>query len=651
MNLIHAGFLAAGLAVALPIVIHLLFRQRTRIVSIGSVQFLRQVVKDHRRRRRLRQWILLSLRMLAVMLLALLFARPYWDQSHRRGLDQEVVLLVDRSASMQARTSNGGSAFERAIATTRDEAARLDVNVIVHIALCDAAGIQEVAIDSLPQAIPSEAATDFALALSWAKDILTSSNRSTRRIVLVTDLQRSGLRTPPEHLPDGMEFNVRDVGDALPRNVAIESATALRTEIRPDSQVLVRAVVRNHGPLPVRNLQIRCDLQSAEGTQFKLDRSLDLAGHGHAVVDFPLAIDKDGLYKGKFAITSADALALDDTRWLAFEARHPERVLLVDGDEGRSVFNNETYFLETALRLQTEEASGQVRSFEPDRMVWESGEGFPRLDGYRAVILANVRRLSADDGRRMEAYVRGAGNLMIFAGDQVGRSSLAPLRELGLLPGPIADAPMERRLRIDRWETKHPALACFSDPQQGDLRRVEFHKLLPLTSIEEDARGLLFTGDTIVAAERSVGKGRCLYFGGTADRDWTELPRTPMYVPLMRQLLAYLTDQLADRSAVTSRLVGHPGETAGITPVADHEGHWLVINMDPRESALDRVSEEELQKVAGGSPSRSSETDLAAAGVVLPADSLRPDEIWTNVAWLLLAVLAAETLLASRVHA
>src|SRR4051812_4945590 len=102
LSLIHAGFLAGGLAVALPIVIHLLFRQRTRTVVIGSVQFLHQVVREHRRRRRVRQWILLALRMLAVVLLALLFARPYWDESQRRGLEQEVVLLIDRSASMQA---------------------------------------------------------------------------------------------------------------------------------------------------------------------------------------------------------------------------------------------------------------------------------------------------------------------------------------------------------------------------------------------------------------------------------------------------------------------------------------------------------------------------------------------------------------------
>src|SRR5260221_11843717 len=102
LSLIHMGFLAAGLAVALPIIIHLLFRQKTRTLSIGSMRFLHQVVREHRRRRRVRQWLLPALRMLAVLLLALLFARPYRDESFRRGLQQGAVLLLDPPSRTQA---------------------------------------------------------------------------------------------------------------------------------------------------------------------------------------------------------------------------------------------------------------------------------------------------------------------------------------------------------------------------------------------------------------------------------------------------------------------------------------------------------------------------------------------------------------------
>jgi hypothetical protein len=453
-------------------------------------------------------------------------------------------------------------------------------------------------------------------------------------------------------LPNGIELVVEDVSDALPRNVSVESAEAVRTEIRPDSHVTVRTVLRNHGPLSIRKLQVRCDVEGNDGEKLSVTQETDINGRGSVVLDFPLQIQRDGLYRGQIAIEIDDALVLDNRRWIGFEARHPDRVLLVDGQEGRSNFGNETYFLETALRLQTEDTSGLLRSFEPDKMVWETGEGFPKLDGYRAVVLANLRRLSKPDGERLEAYVRSGGNLLIFAGDQVTPESLGPLADHGLLPGKVASTPIEGRLRIDQWDAKHPALACFSDPQQGDLRRVELRKILPLSGIGPTSRMLLQSGGHLVAAELAVDKGRVIYFACTADREWTDLPRTPMYVPLMRQLLAHLTDQLEARSAVTRKFVTHAGEKTGIVSTVDASGHWTVINLDPRESALDRVGPEVLQKLAGAPElNAEEEAQQAALKIQLPADSLRPDEIWPTVTWILLAVLAAEMLLAGKVHA
>jgi hypothetical protein len=660
INLIHAGFLTAGLAVALPIIIHLLFRQKTRTLIIGSMRFLHEVVREHRRRRRVRQWLLLALRMLAVLLLALLFARPYRDESFRRGLQEELVLLIDRSASMQSRQGQGETSFSRALARARDELKRVDENVIVHVALCDAAKIQELPFksntgDPLATASPTDAATDYNLALAWASDVLAGSRRSRLRIVLLSDLQRTGLgRGTRAMLPHGVELVVVDVGEVLTRNVSIDAAQASRTEIRPDSPMALRVVVHNHGALPLRQVPIRCDLQGPHGN-ITASGQVDVPSQSSAVVDLPLDIKADGVYHGQVTATFDDALDIDNRRWVAFEARHPDRVLLVDGQEGRSIYTSETYFLETALRLRTEDSTGALRSFEPERIVWESGKGFPRLEGYRAIVLANVRRLSEEDGLRLEAYVQEGGRLLIFAGDQVSRASLAPLAKHTLLPGIVAAEPVEGRLRVDQWDSHHPALACFTDPQKGDLRRLQFSKILPLDSTVAGGRVLLESEGKIIAAQAIVGRGTCLYFGSTADRDWTDLPRTRMYVPLMRQLLAYLTDQLVERAVVTNRVLTKPDEKIGIEEHESGEpgeGWWVVTNLDPRESALERVAPDELQATLGvAATTTEDEARKAALALAIPPDALRPNELWSQLAWLLLFVLAAELLLASRVHA
>src|SRR6516164_4382146 len=105
LSLIHPAFLAATAAVAVPIVIHLLLRPRARRVDIGSVRFLRVALRDSTRRRKVRRWLLLALRVAAVLLLALLFARPFLRGGAADGRDRAVILLIDESASMSTMQS------------------------------------------------------------------------------------------------------------------------------------------------------------------------------------------------------------------------------------------------------------------------------------------------------------------------------------------------------------------------------------------------------------------------------------------------------------------------------------------------------------------------------------------------------------------
>ncbi|MEO8496952.1 MAG: hypothetical protein ABI614_17920, partial [Planctomycetota bacterium] len=160
---------------------------------------------------------------------------------------------------------------------------------------------------------------------------------------------------------------------------------------------------------------------------------------------------------------------------------------------------------------------------------------------------------------------------------------------------------------------------------------------------------LLLTGQHIVAAERSLGSGRCIYFAWTADRDWSDWPQSRLYVPLVRQFAAYLTGQLADRPKVQQLLVERPGQRAGLEQQAEQV---IVINADAHEMVPDRLTEEQFRELLGLSAlALSSEEKAARADLALPPNMSRPDEIWTSVLWILLAVLAVETLLASRVHA
>ena len=506
LSFVSVGFLVAGAAAAaIPIVIHLLLKQRARMVPIGTVRFLENVIHRHRRRQRIRQWILMAMRILALLVLALLFARPYWDRSHLEGLNREVAVLLDRSASMHARTEGGRTAFAAGLAQAKRDLAMLDDNTAVHVALFDAGGVSEIEIDELDDARPTYAATDYGLALSWARDVMTVASRSNRQVILVSDMQRCGLhQSELDGFPADVDLVIRDVGRTMSRNVSILSATAVVTEIRPKEPVRLEVRVRNAGALMEKNLTVRLELEGPATTRQKSERkTIDLAGGANKTIFFDLSdVDQDGVYRGQVDIEVDDDLQFDNRRWLAFEARHPDRLLLVDGQQGRSVYSNETYYLETALRLRSPAAAAPLRSFEVERIVWEDGDGFPNLAGHRAVVIANIGRLSTADARRLREYVDEGGNVLFFFGNQTKNSFMSRLKQVGVFPARVRNEPITGPWRVDQWQREHAILRPFRDAQSGDLRRLRFDTIIELADIADSAQVLISAGGMPILVEQ-----------------------------------------------------------------------------------------------------------------------------------------------------
>src|ERR1051325_4063750 len=118
MSFVQIGFLGALAALAIPIIIHLVFRQRPKRVELGTLRFLRIVLAHNARRRRVMRWLLLAPPLACVASLACLFARPYLLEARQGGEKTTVVVLIDQSATMELK-AEGARAIERAVAADR----------------------------------------------------------------------------------------------------------------------------------------------------------------------------------------------------------------------------------------------------------------------------------------------------------------------------------------------------------------------------------------------------------------------------------------------------------------------------------------------------------------------------------------------------
>ena len=518
----------------------------------------------------------------------------------------------------------------------------------------------------------SYSATNYEAALAWAGDLCVQSDRARKELYVFTDLQRSGFTaTDAQPMPADVEVHLLDLGQVFVANTAVTRVTPNKLTVRPGEPITLTAALLNAGQFPLEGMPVVLRLDSS-GRRQEIRSAIDLDAGATATVQFELQDLTEGLWLGYVAVQVDDDLQFDDQRHVALMVADPLQVILVDGDPGRPTsgypsLTAETYFLEASLRLARAPTEGGHRPqvgpgesfvdspFEPRRVVLGEQAGLPDLRTAALVVLANVGGLPAGDVRRLGEFVRQGGGLLVFCGDKVRSEDSRALQNEGLSAGEIVGTATAASLpwRLDGWDADHPIFGPFNDPQYGDLRRLAFRvhtKVKP----QKDARVLArFRGGEPALLERQLGRGKVLWFVSACDRDWSDWPRSRLYLPMIHQMLGYLAG-LAEGGPVRNVLldVAQAGEAGPIPGVVDRGRFHEVINADPRESELDRCTREEF---AARLKLKLQDAELPPSGLdvahVAGVAQSRPDEIWHWLMLPLMALLLCEQFLANRTTA
>ncbi len=663
MGFVQSAFWVSLAALSVPILVHLIFRWQTRQVDLGSIRFLAEILQRNARRRKLKRWLLLAMRMACVALLAGLFMRPYLLTSRVSSGEKTLVILIDQSASMELR-SGGVRLIDRAVDRARDIVRESGDDTHWEIAFFDHTlhpfGSQADATDrtDTPSLDDLEApsrlyhATDYGTAMSWAHDRCVASRVGRKDVYILTDAQRSGFDwTTTDAFPDDVTVHLEDLGKPLVNNVAVISAEPSRRIVRTGEGVVVDVGVMNFGPFDLEEVSVVLNLQAGNRKHRLAETIAARPGQVERVV-FEVPALQDGLWSGAVEVEIEDELGFDNRRHLAVLAAPQERVLLVDGAEADSALFSETLYLEAAVGLAPRGKSYAACPFVAEVVSFEQ-TGLPRLDNTRLVVLANVPKLSSSEVRRLDDFVRGGGGLLVFTGERMTHDSTSALTEDGLIPATLGEPVHARDLpfRWQSWDEANPLFEPFRDPQYGDLRGLSVQTYTSLQPAA-DADVLATFGDespALVGAD--VGDGRVLLFPSTANRGWNDLPRNRLFVPLVHQMLKELLGRNGEGPVRTLVLdAEHADADSSLLPgVHQQDDHWLVVNVSPREAETDRCTASDFAE-RFEVPVLSTTEDAAAAPQVASAVNidLREHELWQWVALVLLVLVAGEAFLANR---
>ena len=665
MNLLQPGFLLATAAVAVPIILHLVFRRHTRIVRLGSIRFLDELMRETVRRRKVRQWLLLALRMACLLLLALLFSRPYVRATEESSGERLVVVLIDQSASMSRRVQG-----ERLVDAATDQANRLlatlGENATVQAAYFDSS-VHPVTFSAggIPRMQAPErmfGSTSYAAALAWARDWCWQSPQAECVVHLLTDLQRSGLDwVAAEPMPEGVTIHIENLSQTEANNLAIVSVTPLPTIVRPGRDATVQATLFNYGDFEFTDVGVSLTL-SSEGRQLHFEDTVSVPSQQAVDIEFEVDRLRAGRWQGTVDIDVQDELAFDNRRHLVLLSRPQSRVVIVDGSPEEPALGSGVYFLSRAVGLAPPGEEWEESPFRADVIRYEQGDPLPSLADVELVILADCPPAAADVVR-LQQFVAAGGGLIVFTGERTTGPECQPLADVGLTPGAIEDVRRTSDLpfRIQTWDHQQTILAPFRDPQQGDLRQFSFSAYTHIAPDPATTVLASFGGENspAILAHR-LGEGRVFWFASTAGPEWNNACRNRLYVPLIHQLLGEcvgLTGAGPVQTWTIDTWLAHAdNEQSDDQPrpgVVTRDQRSHVISIEESESDPERCEAEEFAETASGNDPSEPGSDAVGMAELGPRGALasRADEWWPYVVLALTALLFVETLIANRTTA
>jgi aerotolerance regulator-like protein/VWA domain-containing protein len=676
-------FFLLGLgAIAVPVLVHLIQRERKRVIEFPSLMFVRRIPYQSVRRRRIRHWPLLMMRIAAIALIVAAFMRPFLPKTAGAnaitGGAREVVVLLDNSASMGyadhwSRAQDAARGVIRGLG--QDDRATLVLfarNAEENMRATSDRTRLEAAVNA---AKVGSGATRFGPALKLAESILGRSSLQRREAVLISDFQKAGWSGSDDaRFTENMALTTVSVAQPNTTNLSVPSVSFARASFSGQERITVTAGLSNKADGALKDVPVTL---TVDGHEIETGRAA-IAPHASGSVSFTQFTLATPNVRGVVK-AGTDPLQADNSFYFVMAPSEPVSLVVVDSGDR----SDASLFLSKALSVGTS-PHFQVDTTSAGRIA--SGS----LDKRAVVILNDTIFPPALSGGVLKRFVERGGGVLIVAGDK----TTWPSGEADLLPGKLG-APVDRMsgrsATLGFLDYSHPVFEVFKAPRSGDFSAAHMFRYRAVQTGPTDRVIARYDDGAAAAVERKVGQGRVIVWSSTLDDTWTDIAVKPIFLPLVHQLARYLAhyepqtswytvgqvlDLAARGKGRADRIVMTPGGERQNKSAAGEGAEGLLelneqgiyevrsattsggrpeaiaVNLDPTESDLTAMDPSELVAAVTGKASQGGHAQAAQTTPELTREETeRKQSLWWYLLVTGLLLLGAETIIANRLSA
>ncbi len=490
MNFLHLWALGIGAgALAIPVAVHFLTKPRPVSYPLATIRFLREVIEEKRSRSRLRDLIVLLLRMLAVGLLAMALARPWLSNSQAiEAIPADTtarVIAIDVSQSMLAKSA-GTTAIAKAQAIALkylEYSPNLQANVVfvgarTRPVFKTVSPNLAILRDSVRTAAPRCEKVDVKSATNVIGSMLSESAAARTELIVVSDFQRSNwsnlyLDSIPSNTKILLESTTSDPGP----NIAI---TGFRLSGRAivDCDVILEFDIANYSD---QDTEIRANLDLGD---IPIEVSGKISAQSVGTLTTPMKFTQARWVTGWIELkANNDSMPADDLRPIAFRIEQPPRVLVLTKSSNKKDANS-AFFIRQALEVIAGPSRANEKSPLHTTRVQTLDPALASVDILNEADIFLVNHAGALDRSTIDliaARVRRGKGLIYIASELVDAVNLdlfATSMGTGYQP-PIQLVPPEndlarRELFVRDVRFRQPPFDIFGEQATGAMQTVRF---------------------------------------------------------------------------------------------------------------------------------------------------------------------------------
>ena len=639
-----------ALALAVPLVVHVLTRRSSRVLIFPTIRFIRKVQASQSAIYKLRHLLLMLVRTVVLALLLMAFLKPVIENNTLTAGDKSearhaVIIVLDASASM-GHSGGGFGLFSRAkLAAEKilEELRDSDVaNFIVAAAAPSASFLEPTANrfhlkNDVQIARLTQERADLDAAIAEAVRQLSKASGYKKEIHLISDFQRSNW-APVDFakIPKDVKVVFVSVAGSESDNFAVTEVVLQPPSPARGEEVEVVCKVANYG-----RQSKQFPLQLKFGDQKTLQRELDVPANTTAASSFRLRVNQTGVFEGELSIPD-DALVADNRRFFTLDVSDRIRVVVLS-DEDRNDPGAGHRFLIRAINPNIERDAG---AFAPTLLSSAQFDKFAAA-GAQLVIVTGARDFPSAVAGNLFNYLKDGGSVIYLLSGPADRANLAALEGLS---GADFKLPFRIGSQIDHSagkEGQHASLteANFDNPmlksfkEARDLAEIRFQRYFATEREAGQGQILLrYDDQNIALARKSVGAGSVLLGNFSPSVRHSDLAKRTIFVPFVHEMIKamrphsgagrpFAVGGTASTTIKTSgtekgiRFTSPSGENlnavfelshdeaAVIFPPTKESGFYralagdrligsVAVNVDPRESNLESLSLSQVQALS-----------------------------------------------------